>query len=182
MYQSKSYCRNVLLKFIVCYGLIILCCHSKLANSEAVTVGGDNRWSDGFDFISWAQSFNFTVGDVLVFSYTKGTHNVYDVSKAAYQSCDTSNGVNAKYDSGSDRVELTEARQYWFICTVNSHCKLGMKFGINVADTGASATSNTTSTTASFNPDQGNSASATHTTSSGFYGLLVLAAWNLLQS
>lgn len=37
-----------------------------IAKSEVITVGGDeNRWTDGFNYVSWAQNFNFSVGDVL---------------------------------------------------------------------------------------------------------------------
>ena len=37
-----------------------------IAKSEVITVGGDeNRWTDSFNYVSWAQNFNFSVGDVL---------------------------------------------------------------------------------------------------------------------
>ncbi|CAO2815627.1 unnamed protein product [Amaranthus hypochondriacus] len=104
-----------------------------IAKSEVITVGGDeNRWTDGFNYVSWAQNFNFSVGDVLVFNYVQKAHNVYDVTKETFRTCNTSNGVNAMYTSGDDHVELKEAKQYWFICTVDSHCLVGMKFTINV--------------------------------------------------
>ncbi|XP_021752952.1 mavicyanin-like [Chenopodium quinoa] len=125
--KSFNYFLNIM-KF-----LFISCMFFTFSKSEVITVGGENRWTDGFSYVSWAEKLNFTVGDVLVFSYTKGSHNVLDVTRAAYQSCDNSSGVNAKYETGDDHIELNEAKPYWFICTVDSHCRLGMRFGINVS-------------------------------------------------
>jgi hypothetical protein len=81
--------------------------------------------------------------------YTVGVHNVYEVTKATYQSCDASTGVLAKYESGDDTVKLSKARPYWFLCNIEGHCLGGMRFGINVAN----------ATTAAFSPSQtGNNA------------------------
>lgn len=99
------------------------------------------------------------------FSYTRGSHNVLDVTSATFRSCDNSTGVNAMYSSGDDHVQLNEAKQYWFICTVREHCRLGMKFGINVTTTSLNRTSNSTLN----DPSSGNK----HI-NSGFY---LLAVW-----
>lgn len=74
---------------------------------------------------------NFNVNNVD-FKYTKGQHNVYEVTESTYRSCDASNGVIAKYESGNDQITLTEAKKYWFICNVAGHCLGGMRFSIDV--------------------------------------------------
>lgn len=154
--------------------IIVLSTYLSIAKSEVITVGGVNRWTDGFNYFPWAQQFNFTVGDVLVFSYTEGKHNVYDVSMPTFQSCNTSNGVNAMYDSGKDHVELKEAKQYWFICTVKSHCSLGMKLGITVSR----AASNTTQTGTGNNSSThtGSGASNKNVSSSSVFYLFLTGA------
>ncbi|KAL2937059.1 Early nodulin-like protein 1 [Bienertia sinuspersici] len=106
-----------------------------VTKSEEIIVGGnENRWTDGFAYVNWAKDIKFTVGDVLVFQYNKEKHDLYDVNRETFKSCNTSNGVNAVYNSGDDHVELKEAKEYWFICTFEQHCQLGMKFGINVSE------------------------------------------------
>lgn len=56
------------------------------------------------------------------------------VSQATYQSCNSSSGVLARYESGNDQIVLNEAKKYWFICDVPGHCSGGMRFAINVYD------------------------------------------------
>lgn len=62
----------------------------------------------------------------------KGQHNAYEVEEDTYRSCDGSSGLINKYESGNDRVELTKAKKYWFICDVDGHCLGGMRFIVDV--------------------------------------------------
>ncbi|KAL5561221.1 hypothetical protein UlMin_030968 [Ulmus minor] len=112
------------------------------ATSEDYIVGDDQEWSSGNNYQSWSEKYNFSVGDVLVFNYVKGQHNAYEVVEKVYRSCDASSGVLAKYEGGNDRVELTEAKKYWFICDIKGHCLGGMKFSVDVKH--ASPSSNNT--------------------------------------
>lgn len=70
----------------------------------------------------------------LVFKYLKGQHNVYEVIENAFRSCNASNGVLAKYESGEDQVVLNKVKKHWFICNIAGHCLGGMRFGIEVKD------------------------------------------------
>ncbi|KAL9231853.1 hypothetical protein vseg_007021 [Gypsophila vaccaria] len=132
-----------------------------MVDSKVINVG-DDRWDDSTNYVSWAQQYTFTVGDVLVFSYSPRAHNLYEVTKATFQSCNTSTGVEAKYDSGDDQIVLKEAKPYWFICTVDDHCRLGMKLAINV-------TGSATTISPSIQPDSsGSSEPRKHVTSKFF--------------
>ncbi|PON45076.1 Cupredoxin [Parasponia andersonii] len=102
------------------------------ATSEVYVVGDGDEWNSQANFLSWSTKYNFTVGDILVFKYVKGQHNVYEVEEDTFRSCDSSSGVLEKYESGNDQVKLTEAKKYWFICDVSGHCLGGMRFGIDV--------------------------------------------------
>ncbi|KAL5704025.1 hypothetical protein ACHQM5_022502 [Ranunculus cassubicifolius] len=106
-------------------------------NCAEYTVGDDDKWSSGINYIGgWAQKYNFTVGDVLDFDYVPGQHNVFEVTEATYKSCNSSTGVLKRYESGNDKIELTDARKYWFICDIIDHCRGGMKFGVDVMQLG----------------------------------------------
>ncbi|KAJ8490561.1 hypothetical protein OPV22_012282 [Ensete ventricosum] len=95
-------------------------------------VGDDDGWTTGTNYLTWSEKYNFTVGDVLVFRYLAGQHDVYQVTEETYRSCNSSSGVLRRYASGADRVALEEATTYWFICNTSGHCLGGMKFGISV--------------------------------------------------
>lgn len=104
------------------------------AASEVYTVGDSDEWNSGVNYGVWSQKYNFSVGDVLAFKYIKGQHNTYEVTESTFRSCDTSTGVLAKHTSGNDQVTLTEAKKYWFVCSVLGHCLGGMRFGITVKE------------------------------------------------
>ncbi|KAL5224739.1 hypothetical protein ABZP36_011378 [Zizania latifolia] len=94
---------------------------------------GDGPWDTGTNYAAWADNHAFVAGDVLVFQYVKSQHNVFEVTEGTYRSCDTSAGVLKGYTTGFDRIELTEARSYWFICDYPGHCVGGMKLAVNVS-------------------------------------------------
>ncbi|KAL9680863.1 hypothetical protein QQ045_012643 [Rhodiola kirilowii] len=102
------------------------------SESTVFTVGEDEKWSTGVNYLTWSQKYNFTVGDTLEFEYLKGEHNVYDVTEEAYRSCNETDGVYARYQSGNDTVELRKSSKYWFICNIPGHCFSGMRLKIDV--------------------------------------------------
>ncbi|MBA0551053.1 hypothetical protein Golob_021956 [Gossypium lobatum] len=67
-------------------------------------------------------------------------HNHAIYGESTYRTCDASSGVLAKYESGDDKVELTESKKYWFICNVSGHCLGGMRFGVDVKAGNTSST------------------------------------------
>ncbi|WOK94675.1 mavicyanin-like [Canna indica] len=96
-------------------------------------VGDENRWTTGTNYLAWSEKYNFTVGDVLVFKYVKGQHDVFRVTEETFRSCNSSSGVLETHATGDDHIALVEAKRYWFICNVSGHCLGGMKFGVSVA-------------------------------------------------
>ncbi|KAJ0010237.1 hypothetical protein Pint_34325 [Pistacia integerrima] len=132
------YYRSIVLLFLLINFLFL-----KGIKSEVYTVGDEQQWNAEVNFDSWVQEYNFTVGDVLVFKYSKGQHNVYEVTEATYRSCDASSGVLGEYESGNDQITLEEAKKYWFICNIAGHCLGGMRFGINVKEATSSNTNST---------------------------------------
>ncbi|KAG0488429.1 hypothetical protein HPP92_006997 [Vanilla planifolia] len=101
-------------------------------------VGGDDGWDIGVNYLSWSEQYRFSTGDVLVFSYVKGQHNVYHVMEEAFRSCNTTKGVIKTYASGNDRIELSNATTLYFICNIKGHCQGGMRLRITAERTAAS--------------------------------------------
>ncbi|KAL3532313.1 hypothetical protein ACH5RR_005834 [Cinchona calisaya] len=84
---------------------------------------------------TWASNKTFVVGDVLVFNFTSGAHNVAVVtSKAAYDSCNTS-ATSTTITTSPARINLTNPGEHFYICTFPQHCSLGQKLAINVTGT-----------------------------------------------
>eukprot|EP00262_Sarcandra_glabra_P008387 TRINITY_DN21908_c0_g1_i1.p1 TRINITY_DN21908_c0_g1~~TRINITY_DN21908_c0_g1_i1.p1 ORF type:complete len:193 (+),score=13.59 TRINITY_DN21908_c0_g1_i1:60-638(+) len=82
---------------------------------------------------SWAAKQAFKVGDTLLFNFTTGEHNVAPVRKAGYDACNFSNVVGITITVGPARVLLGSPGEYYYICTVGTHCLLGQKLAINVS-------------------------------------------------
>ncbi|XP_061364394.1 uclacyanin 1-like [Gastrolobium bilobum] len=109
----------------------------KLAMATNHIVGGPNGgWDTNSNLQSWASSQIFSVGDNLIFQYPPN-HNVAEVTKADYDSCQPTNPIQS-YNDGSTTIPLTSPKKRYFICGTPGHCSQGMKVEI---DTLASATS-----------------------------------------
>ncbi|RDX77648.1 Uclacyanin 1 [Mucuna pruriens] len=107
-----------------------------LALATNYNVGGPNGgWDTNSNLQSWASSQTFSVGDSLVFQYPPN-HNVVEVTKADYDSCQPTNPIQS-YNDGTTTIPLTSAGKRYFICGTIGHCSQGMKVEI---DTLATAT------------------------------------------
>ncbi|KAL5231111.1 hypothetical protein ABZP36_029887 [Zizania latifolia] len=92
--------------------------------------------------IRTALGASYTVGapsgswDLQMFNYSRVAHNVLEVSKADYDSCNISHPI-ATFQTGSDTIQLATVGNRYFICGVSSHCVAGMKVTVQIqaADT-----------------------------------------------
>ncbi|XP_058201130.1 uncharacterized protein LOC131315910 [Rhododendron vialii] len=91
-------------------------------------------------YSTWAYDKTFYVGDTLVFNFENGTQDVAEVTKAAYDSCDTTNPTTVLTNSPVS-ITLTTAGDYFFTSTYSSHCYLGQKLAITVVGTTSGPTS-----------------------------------------
>ncbi|XP_055822711.1 cucumber peeling cupredoxin-like [Solanum dulcamara] len=80
---------------------------------------------------NWASGRTFRVGDILVFNFTTGAHDVAKVSKSAYDSC-SSTGPVTLITVGPANITLNSTGTEYFICTFGQHCNAGQKLAINV--------------------------------------------------
>uniref|UniRef100_A0A7N0TZL8 Phytocyanin domain-containing protein n=1 Tax=Kalanchoe fedtschenkoi TaxID=63787 RepID=A0A7N0TZL8_KALFE len=114
-----------------------------LTNAATYTVG-DGSWtipSTTGQYNTWASSKTFRVGDVLVFNFATGAHDVATVTKDKYDDCDGDSPM-ALVTQGPASITLTTSGMNYFICTVGNgnHCSAGQKLAVNVT----TATSGTT--------------------------------------
>ncbi|GJN39722.1 hypothetical protein PR202_gb28858 [Eleusine coracana subsp. coracana] len=105
----------------------------RTAHGASYTVGAPaGSWDLRTNYANWVSGITFRAGDVLVFKYARGTHDVLEVSKADYDSCSGSSPI-ASFQAGDDRVPLPagDVTRY-FICGVPGHCDGGMKLAVRV--------------------------------------------------
>ncbi|KAF2310593.1 hypothetical protein GH714_015128 [Hevea brasiliensis] len=64
------------------------------------TVGDNQGWTllsnTATFYQNWASGKNFKPGDILVFNYNNGAHDVAEVTKANYDSCNTTNPISLR--------------------------------------------------------------------------------------
>ncbi|KAE8675878.1 putative Early nodulin 16 [Hibiscus syriacus] len=92
-----------------------------------VPTGGNTEFYD-----NWADNKNFLVGDVLVFNFVTGAHNVEEVTEAVYDSCNGTNNPISTHNTGPARITLNRLGEYHFICSVPGHCTAGQKLSVDV--------------------------------------------------
>ncbi|KAJ0246380.1 Phytocyanin domain-containing protein [Hirschfeldia incana] len=99
-------------------------------------VGGSAGWTTlgKVDYQKWTSSDIFTPGDSLLFVYNTQFHNVKQVSRRDFLSCNATSAL-ATYSSGSDTVALKTPGHYYFICGFPGHCQSGQKLHVLVVAT-----------------------------------------------
>ena len=96
------------------------------------TVGApDGSWVLQTNYSRWVSRIRFTTGDELKFQYSAAVHNVVEVSKTGYDSCNGSSPIST-FPTGNDVVPLATVGTRYFICGVSGHCDAGMKVEVNV--------------------------------------------------
>ncbi|CAL9094463.1 unnamed protein product [Musa acuminata var. zebrina] len=114
--------------YIAAVALIFLCLsyHVEITAATEFTVGDSAGWS--FNVQNWPNDKSFKAGDVLVFKYGQGAHNVVVVDAQGYDSCTAKSGSKT-YTSGNDKITLAKGTSY-FICSYPGHCDAGMKIKV----------------------------------------------------
>ncbi|GMY35838.1 blue copper protein-like [Fagus crenata] len=137
--------------------LVVLAVTALIQSSVAQTtfqVGDALGWKippNTAAYSTWASNKTFTLNDILVFNFTTGQHDVARVSKADYDSCNIANPISIQ-NNGPATLTLNGTGAHYYICTISSHCSLGMKLAINVTTTTSPAPQPSTSPTATPTP------------------------------
>ncbi|XP_010510046.1 PREDICTED: uclacyanin 1-like [Camelina sativa] len=102
------------------------------------TIGGPSGWTVGASLRTWAAAQTFAVGDNLVFSYPAAFHDVVEVTKPEFDSCQSVKPL-ITFANGNSIVPLTTPGKRYFICGMPGHCSQGMKLEVNVVPTTTAA-------------------------------------------
>ncbi|XP_031254558.1 uclacyanin 1 [Pistacia vera] len=114
--------------------LAVVAMFIQLSMAANYTVGGTNGgWDTSTDLQSWASSQSFQVGDNLIFQYI-ASHDVLEVSKADYDSCQSTRAVQS-FSDGNTVIPLSSPGKRYFICGTVGHCSQGMKVEITTLAT-----------------------------------------------
>ncbi|KAL7157271.1 hypothetical protein ABFS83_02G066500 [Erythranthe nasuta] len=99
--------------------MVIMSSLALIANAKVYYVGGKQGWNQNPQL--WLGDRTFKAGDILVFIYRKGEHNVavyYD--EFYYEDCAAPDNATT-YTSGHDRVKLRKGYNY-IISSVPGDC------------------------------------------------------------
>ncbi|KAA0063540.1 hypothetical protein IC582_011837 [Cucumis melo] len=113
-------------------------CRSSFA--ATYTVGDALGWTvppNPTIYSDWASTKTFVVGDILVFNFASGRHDVTEVTKSASDSCNSTNPISVANNSPA-RITLTSAGDHHFICSFPGHCSNGQTLSITVRSTSSS--------------------------------------------
>ncbi|ONI22494.1 hypothetical protein PRUPE_2G133000 [Prunus persica] len=122
--------------------LVILLLAAPAVYGVQHTVGDTAGWESNVDYVTWAASKTFTVGDTLLFTYG-ASHSVDQVNQAGYSSCSSSNAIGTHSD-GNTSIPLSQAGPVYFICPTPGHCASGMKVTVTVVAAGSPPTTSPT--------------------------------------
>ncbi|KAJ4769400.1 Early nodulin-like protein 1 [Rhynchospora pubera] len=113
--------------------LVVLLGLAGTSTGAVYKVGDSAGWTimGNVNYDKWVSKKEFLVNDVVVFTYNSNFHNVLEVSKADYQSCNNESPI-ATYATGNDSIPLKTAGPHYFLCGIPGHCASGQKVEINV--------------------------------------------------
>ncbi|XP_030553426.2 cucumber peeling cupredoxin-like [Rhodamnia argentea] len=88
----------------------------------------------------WAANKTFMVGDILVFNFANRTQDVAEVTKSAFDSCNTTSTISVHTDPPV-RITLSSPGEHYYTSTYSNHCSQGQKLAINVTSSSAATPS-----------------------------------------
>ncbi|XP_038889652.1 blue copper protein-like [Benincasa hispida] len=118
----------------VIFLLLVAAALWRCSSAATYTVGDSLGWTvppNPTIYSDWASTKTFVVGDILVFNFASGRHDVTEVTKSASDSCNGSNPISVENNSPA-RITLTSAGDHHFICSFPGHCSNGQKLSITV--------------------------------------------------
>ncbi|CAI0375716.1 unnamed protein product [Linum tenue] len=120
--NNGAWCISLLILMFLCQAAF----HAETAAAATYKI----EWS--FGVTDWPKGKHFKAGDVIVFHYPEGEHEVAVVDANGYKTCTVPAGAKV-YTSGNDRVTLQRGNNY-FICDIPQHCdQTGMKIAVTAA-------------------------------------------------
>ncbi|KAK9822917.1 hypothetical protein WJX74_004451 [Apatococcus lobatus] len=109
----------------------LLGCNIKTAQGADVVVGGADGWEDGIKY----NPLQAQVGDVLVFNYRSGAHNVIQIPTLSCSALSSSsaNTLAARQAPTPVRIPVNQTGVFNYACSVGDHCDAGQLIQITVS-------------------------------------------------
>ncbi|KAM1060596.1 hypothetical protein ACFX13_025774 [Malus domestica] len=124
-------------KMVIVFGFVVAVFLQSAAAQTGHVVGDSIGWtipqSGAQEYVTWAASNKFVVGDTLVFNFATNAHDVQEVPKASFDSCSSENPIGTAITTGPANITLTSAGDHYYICTYGRHCQSGQKLAITVS-------------------------------------------------
>ncbi|XP_075651662.1 umecyanin-like [Castanea sativa] len=104
-------------------------------------------------YTTWANGKNFSLGDVLVFNFATGAHDVATVTQTNYDACSIANTISL-VTAGPYSYTINSTGTHYFICTFSNggHCNSGQKLAISVGNSTNATSPGSPPTTVSSSP------------------------------
>ncbi|XP_010254442.1 PREDICTED: blue copper protein [Nelumbo nucifera] len=113
-------------------GLLLQSAAAQTTHVVGDTLGWTIPPGGSIAYSTWASTRTFRVGDILEFNFTSGVHDVAQVTKEAFDSCNSSSPIGSVQSTSPVRIILNSTGEHFYICTFIQHCALGQKLAINV--------------------------------------------------
>ncbi|KAE8732172.1 Early nodulin-like protein 3 [Hibiscus syriacus] len=94
---------------------------SKGLSREFQVNWGLHHFSNAENYNQWAEKKRFQIGDSLVFSYSSNDDSVLNVTREAYENCNTESPTT-KYTDGHTVFSLGHSGPYYFISGNKDNC------------------------------------------------------------
>lgn len=108
-----------------------------VAAATSHVVGGNaTGWaipSNTSFYDQWSASQTFVVGDILVFNFPAGAHNVIQVPKSSYDACSAQNQIGSNLTTSPATVTITSSGTHYYICGFSGHCLAGQRLAITAS-------------------------------------------------
>ncbi|CAH8383321.1 unnamed protein product [Eruca vesicaria subsp. sativa] len=128
------------------FGLVCLFMTVNKAYAREFAVGGAKGWTipTGSQVYSqWAEHSRFQIGDSLLFVYQPNQDSVLQVTREAYDSCNT-DAPTAKFTDGKTSFALTNSGPCYFISGKKDNCNKNEKLVVIVMADRSGNNNNTT--------------------------------------
>ncbi|XP_009365429.2 umecyanin [Pyrus x bretschneideri] len=124
-------------KMVIVFCVVVAVFLQNVAAQTGHVVGGSIGWtipqSGAQEYVTWAASNKFVVGDTLTFNFATNAHDVQEVPKASFDSCSSENPIGTAITTGPANITLTSSGDHYYICTYGRHCQSGQKLAITVS-------------------------------------------------
>ncbi|KAF7074756.1 hypothetical protein CFC21_079581 [Triticum aestivum] len=124
-------CRQTVVAALLLAAALAACAATPATATHRIYI----NWLAHSNYSDWAKSHGpFSKGDYLVFYTPDKNLDVVEVNERGFDRCDPRNPIYRSSGGRDIPILLSEAKVYYFICSVGRYCPDGMRLAIEVHD------------------------------------------------